>query len=176
REALLQRASTQLGVPVDRLRVKDGVIRAKADAPKSVSYAELIGGRTFGVPLNAAAKRNPPSEWTILGKPVPREEIPAMVAGQFEFVHNVRVPGMLHGQVVRPPAVGATLVTVEDTSVRGIPGIVKVVVKKNFVGVVAEKPWQALQAANKLKVTWTPGTGLPPQRDLYEYLRNQKLT
>src|SRR5207302_9825457 len=62
------------------------------------------------------------------------------------------------------------------TSVRGIPGIVKVVVKKNFVGVVAEKPWQALQAANKLKVTWTLGTGLPPQRRLYEHLRNQKLT
>lgn len=176
REALLQRASTQLGVPVDRLGVKDGVIRAKADSSKSVNYAELIGGRAFGVPLNPAAKRKPPSEWTVLGKPVPREEIPAMVAGQFEFVHNVRVPGMLHGQVVRPPAVGATLVSVEDTSVRNVPGIVKVVVKKNFVGVVAEKPWQALQAANKLKVTWTPGTGLPPQRDLYEYLRNQKLT
>ena len=84
-----------------------------------------------------------------------------MAAGQFEFVHNVRVSGMLHGQVVRPPAVGAMLVSVEDTSVRGVPGIVKVVVKNNFVGVVAEKPWQALQAANKLKVTWTPGTRLP---------------
>ena len=176
REALLQHASAHLGVPVDRLAVKDGVIRAKADPSKSVSYAELIGGRTFGVPLNAAAKRKHPSEWTILGKPVPREEIPAMVAGQFEFVHSVRVPGMLHGQVVRPPAVGATLVGVDDSSVRDIPGIVKVVVKKNFVGVVAEKPWQALQAANKLKVTWTPGTGLPPQGEFYEYLRNQKPT
>ena len=176
REALLQHASAHLGVPVDRLAVKDGVIRAKADASKSVSYAELIGGRTFGVPLNAAAKRKHPSEWTILGKPVPREEIPAMVAGQFEFVHSVRVPGMLHGQVVRPPAVGATLVGVDESSVRDIPGIVKVVVKKNFVGVVAEKPWQALQAANKLKVTWTPGTGLPPQGEFYEYLRNQKPT
>ena len=176
REALLQRASAQLGVPVDRLAVKDGVIRAKADPSKSASYAELVGDRTFGVPLNPGAKRKHPSEWTILGKPVPREEIPAMAAGQFEFVHNVRVPGMLHGQVVRPPAVGATLVSVEEGSVRGVPGIVKVVVKNNFVGVVAEKPWQALQAANKLKVTWTPGTGLPRQRDFYEYLRNQKPT
>ena len=176
REALLQRASAQMGVPVDHLGVKDGVIRAKADSSKGVTYAELIGGRTFGIPLNPAAKRKHSSEWTVLGKPVPREEIPAMVAGQFEFVHNVRIPGMVHGQVVRPPAVGATLVGVEDTSVRRIPGIVKVVVKKNFVGVVTEKPWQALQAANKLKVTWTLGTGLPPQRDFYEHLRNQKLT
>ena len=176
REALLQRASTQLGVSVDRLAVKDGVIRAKADPSKNASYAELVGDRTFGVPLNPGAKRKHPSEWAILGKPVPRVEIPAMAAGQFEFVHNVRVSGMLHGQVVRPPAVGAMLVSVEDTSVRGVPGIVKVVVKNNFVGVVAEKPWQALQAANKLKVTWTPGTGLPLQRDFHEYLRNQKPT
>ena len=176
REALLQRASTQLGVSVDRLAVKDGVIRAKADPSKSASYAELVGDRTFGVPLNPGAKRKHPSEWAILGKPVPRVEIPAMAAGQFEFVHNVRVPGMLHGQVMRPPAVGATLVSVEESSVRGVPGIVKVVVKNNFVGVVAEKPWQALQAANKLKVTWTPGTGLPLQRDFHEYLRNQKPT
>jgi len=99
-----------------------------------------------------------------------------MVAGQFEFVHNVRVPDMLHGQVVRPPAVGATLVNVEEASVRDIPGIVKVVVKNNFVGVVAQKTWQALQAANKLNVNWTPGTGLPLQRDFHEYLRTQKPT
>jgi nicotinate dehydrogenase subunit B len=176
REALLQRASTQLDVSVDRLAVKDGVIRAKTGSSKSVSYAELIGGRTFGVPLIPGAKRKHPSEWTILGKSVPREEIPAMVAGQFEFVHNVRVPGMLYGQVVRPPAVGATLVGVEEASVGDVPGVVKVVVKNNFVGVVAEKPWQALHAANKLKVTWTPGSGLPPQRDFYDYLRNQKPT
>ena len=70
---------------------------------------------------------------------------------------------MLHGRVVRPPAVGATLVNVDESSVSGMPGFVKVVVKKNFVGVVAQKPWQAIQAANQLKVNWTPGTGLPKQ-------------
>ena len=176
REALLQRASTRLGVSVDGLAVKDGVIRAKADPSKSVRYAELVGDRTFGIPLNPGAKRKHPSEWSILGKPVPRVEVPAMVAGQFEFVHNVRVPGMLHGQVVRPAAVGATLVSIDEASVRDVPGIVKVVVKNNFVGVVAEKPWQALQAANKLKVSWTPGTGLPLQRDFYKNLRSQKPT
>ena len=83
--------------------------------------------------------------------------MPAIVTGQFEFVHNVRVPGMLHGRVVRPPTAGATVMSVDESSVEGMPGLVKVVVKKNFVGVVAEKPWQAMQAADKLKVTWTPG-------------------
>ena len=80
---------------------------------------------------------------------------------------------MLHGRVVRPPAVGATLVSVDESSVKDLPGVVKVVVRKNFVGVVAEKPWQAIQAAEKLKVTWTPGTGLPKQSDFYESLRKQ---
>ena len=68
---------------------------------------------------------------------------------QFEFVHNVRVPGMLHGRVVRPPSPGATVVSVDESSVRDLPGLVKVVVKNNFVGVVAEKPWQAMQAADE---------------------------
>ena len=110
----------------------------------------------------------------MLGKPVPRLDMPAMVTAQFEFVHNVRVPGMLHGRVVRPPAVGATLAAVDESSVRQVPGFVKVVVKKNFVGVVAEKPWQAIQAARALKATWTPGPGLPNHGDFYDYLRNQK--
>jgi nicotinate dehydrogenase subunit B len=176
REALLQLASKQLGVPVDQLAAKDGVISVKADPSKKVSYGQLVGGKKFDLKLDSNAKRKSPSEWTVLGKPVPRPDLPAMVTGQFEFVHNVRVPGMLHGMVVRPPAVGATVVNVDESSVAGLPGLVKVVVKKNFVGVVAEKHWQAIQAANKLKVTWTPGAGLPNHADFYNYLRNQKPT
>jgi nicotinate dehydrogenase subunit B len=99
-----------------------------------------------------------------------------MVTAELEYVHHVRVPGMLHGRVVRPPAVGATTVRVDDTSVAGMAGVVKVVTKGHFVGVVAEKPWQAIQAAAKLRVTWTPGTGLPPQRTFYEHLRQQQHT
>src|SRR6185503_14110118 len=138
-----------------------------------IGYGDLVGGRTFAMPLNPAAKRKHPSEWTILGTPVRRVEFPDMVTGRFEYVHNVRVPGMLHGRVVRPPAVGATLVSVDESSISGMPGLVKVVVKKNFVGVVAEKPWQAIQAAGKLKATWTPGAGLPAQTDFYDHVRKQ---
>src|SRR5262249_6255890 len=151
-------------------------ISIKANPGKKVRYGELVGGQTFAVALNPGAKRKPPSDWTILGKPLPRVDIPSMATGQFEYVHNVRVPGMLHGQVMRPPAVGATLVRVDEASVQGLPGLVKVVVKKDFVGVVAEKPWQALHAAEKLKATWKSGSGLPNQPGFYEYLRNQKPT
>jgi nicotinate dehydrogenase subunit B len=173
REALLRLASQRLAVPVDQLAVSAGVIRAKTDAAKRVGYGELIGGRTFDLSLSTSARRKHPSEWTVLGKPVGRVDLPAMATGQFEFVHNVRVPGMLHGRVVRPPEVGATLVSVDETSVRDVAGLVKVVVRKNFVGVVAEKPWQAIQAAERLKATWTPGAGLPSHLDFYSYLRNQ---
>src|SRR5438132_9095751 len=99
RELLIQRAATRLNVPADQLTAKDGVITSRSDASKRVTYGELIGSQKFGAALSTNAKRKPASEWTILGKPIPRIEIPAMVTGQFEFVHNVPVPGMLHRQV-----------------------------------------------------------------------------
>jgi nicotinate dehydrogenase subunit B len=95
------------------------------------------------------------------------------MTGQFEFVHHVRIPGMLHGRVVRPPEMGATLLQVDDQSVRSVPGLVKVVVRKNFVGVVAETQYQAALAARKLAVQWNPGPELPPQKNFFEYLQKQ---
>jgi CO/xanthine dehydrogenase Mo-binding subunit len=172
REALLQMAAQRMGVPATILHVDEGVISGGGRA--SLTYGDLIGGRKFNVTLNPNAKRKPMSEWTILGKPVPRLDLPALVTGRFEFVHNVRVPGMLHGRVVRPPEVGATLVSVDEGSISRMPGFVKIVVKKNFVGVVAEKPWQAAQMAVALKAEWTKGTGLPAQHEFYDSLRNDK--
>jgi nicotinate dehydrogenase subunit B len=176
REALIKMASQQLSVPVDELTAADGAISAKSDPSKKVTYGQLLGGKKFNLTLDPKAKRKPPSQWTVLGTPAQRSDIPEIVTGQFEFVHNVRLPGMLHGRVVRPPAAGATVMSVDESSVQGMPGLVKVVVKKNFVGVVAEKPWQALQAAEKLKVTWSSGSGLTRPSDFYEQLRNQKPT
>jgi nicotinate dehydrogenase subunit B len=176
RQALMQLASQRLGVPVEQLAAKDGVISVKGDPSKKATYGELVGGKKFNMVLDGKAKRKHPSEWTVLGKPIPRPDMPAIATGQFEFVHNVRLPGMLHGRVVRPPAIGATVVNVDEGSVANMPGVVKVVVKKNFVGVVAQKPWQAIQAADKLKVSWTPGVGLPSHADFFETLRNQKPT
>ena len=174
REALLRLAAQRLRVPVDQLTVVDGVVSVQGDASRWVGYGELVGGKTFNLTLSATAKRKAPGEWTVLGKAAGRVDMAAMAAGTFEFVHNVRLPGMLHGRVVRPPAVGATVVSVDEGSIRDLPGVVKVVVKKNFVGVVCAKPWQAIQAAETLQVTWTPGAGLPSHPDFYTHLRNQK--
>jgi nicotinate dehydrogenase subunit B len=170
REALLQMASTQWNVPVDRLTAGNGVVR---HGTQTISYGELIGGRKFNLSLNPNAKRKAPREWTILGNSVKRLDMPEMVTGHFEFVHNVRVPGMVHGRVVRPPTVGATVGSVDESSVSSMPGFIKVVVKKDFVGVVFEKQWQAVQAANQIRVTWKPGPALPPQNTFYDRMRTQ---
>jgi CO/xanthine dehydrogenase Mo-binding subunit len=171
REALIRLASARLGVGADQLRVADGRVRTVAVPVREVAFADLIGGRRFDLALDPAAPRRPPRDWVVLGTPVPRLDMPAMVAGRFEFVHNVRVPGMLHGAVIRPPAIGARLATVDESSVRDLPGLVRVVRRNDFLGVVAEKPWQALQAARALRATWTEGAGLPPRDRLYEDLR-----
>jgi nicotinate dehydrogenase subunit B len=171
REALAGMAAQKLGVPADQLAIENGVVSAKDG--RHVSYGELIGGKHFEIPVNAAAKRRSPGEWKVLGKPVPSLDRSALMTGTFEFVHNVHVPGMVHGRVVRPPEIGATVASVDEKSVEHVPGLIKVVVRKNFIGVVAEKQWQAAQAAKDLKVDWKPVPGLPPQKDFYDYLRKQ---
>ena len=176
REALLQLGSKHLSIPLEDLAAVDGTIRSKSDASKKVAYADLVAGKKFDLKLDPAAKRKPASEWTVLGKPIGRPDMAQMATGTFEYVHNVRVPGMLHGMVVRPAAVGANLMDVDESSVSGMPGFVKVVVKKNFVGVVAEKNWQAVQMARALKVTWSAAPELPKQETFYDHLRNQKPT
>src|SRR5262249_51018737 len=147
RQTLLRLASERLGAPINTLAAADGTVYVSSDRSKRVSYGDLVAGRTFNVPMDASAPRQTPSEWKVLGYPVARLDMRAMVTGQFDFVHNVRVPGMVHGAVVRPPTVGAALENVDESAVRGMPGFIRVVVKKNFVGVVCEKPWQAVQAA-----------------------------
>jgi nicotinate dehydrogenase subunit B len=176
RETLVRLASSRLGAAPQELVAKDGAVTVKATPSRTVAYGALIGGRKFEVQLDPKAARKHPREWTVLGTPVPRVDMRAMATGQFEFVHNVRVPGMLHGRVVRPPSPGATVMGVDESSVRGMAGLVKVVVKANFVGVVADKPWQAMQIAEKLRVTWTPGARLSPQRDVYQQIRKEPST
>jgi len=171
REALISMAANQLGEPTDQLAVVDGVIAGKTG--RRITYAELIGSKQFNLPLSKTARRRSPSQWKVLGKPIHALETAALMTGQFEFVHNVRVPGMLHGRVVRPSEVGATVASVDESAVKQIPGVVKVVVRNNFVGVIAEKEWQAVKAARQLKVKWNSGPALPAQKTFFDTMRKQ---
>jgi nicotinate dehydrogenase subunit B len=171
RETLLGLAAKKFGEPINSLTAANGVITGASG--RRVTYKELVGGRHFNLALNPAAKRRTPDQWTALGKPVPSLDGSALMTGRFEFIHSVRVPHMLHGRVVRPPGMGATVADVDRSSVAHIAGLVKVVVRKDFVGVVAETQYAAMLAARQLAVRWNEGPELPSQKDFFEHVQGQ---
>jgi CO/xanthine dehydrogenase Mo-binding subunit len=183
RRVLVDMGAEKLGLPADQLIVVDGVVLAKSDPSKKVSYAELIGGRYFNVQLDwnkqygntlyAPGKAQPKDfrEHKIVGQPIKREDIAPKVFCQEDFCTDVKVPGMLHGRVIRPKIAGAAPVKVDESSIKDIPGA-KVVWQKGFIGVVAEKEWDAINAAQKLKVEWSSANPpFPEQASLYDHIR-----
>ncbi len=109
----------------------------------------------------------------MVGQSPQRDDIPAKVDGTHQWAVDVKLPGMLHARNVKPPVAGAKLLSVDESSVRGIPGFVKVIVKGNYVAVVCEREEQAVRAARQLKVNWQkPSTApFPSSDDLFEYMR-----
>jgi len=176
RQTLLSLASSHLGEPAEQLVVRDGVVSVKGDSTKQVSYERLIGGQRFERAVTKNAPLKAPGRYSIVGKPVRRVDIPAKVTGTHVYVQNVRVRGMLHGRVVRPSAIGAVLGGVDEASVAGMPSVVKVVTQGNFVGVVAEREEQAIQAASALKVTWQTPRPLPAMTALWDTIRDAPTT
>jgi nicotinate dehydrogenase subunit B len=172
RAVLLKLASERLGVPVDQLSVKDGVVSATSDASKKVSYGDLIGGQRFNLKITGKAQPKKVSELKVVGRSVRHVDVHDKVRSRHPYVQNLRVPGMLHGRVVRPPGINATLVSV-DGFPKKIPGLVKVVVQKDFVGVVCEREEQAIRAAHELKVTWKDPAGVPTYDELFESMVKQ---
>ncbi|HET7440640.1 MAG TPA: molybdopterin cofactor-binding domain-containing protein, partial [Terriglobales bacterium] len=174
RHALLEQAAQQLGVPATELTVEQGIVRAHSG--KQVSYAKLIGGKTFSLKVDKQAPLKDPASYKTVGQSVARSDIPAKVTGQFTYMQDFKVPGMLHGRVVRPPAIGATLQSVDESSVKDIAGLVKVVRENNFLGVVAETEWSAITAAQQLKANWSNWESLPEQSKLWEHVRATKVS
>jgi len=173
RDGLWTLASQQLDADISQLSVNNGVVSLKSDPTQAVSYGQLLLGNRFHLTLNTQTVPKDPKTYTVLGTSVPRLDLPAKATGQFQYVQQVRLPGMLHGKVVRPQTAGATVGNVDQSSVAGLPGNVQVVVKNNFVGVVADTEWHAIQAAGALNVTWNPGPALPDQPTLYTWITQQ---
>jgi CO/xanthine dehydrogenase Mo-binding subunit len=172
RAALVELASKRLNVPAEQLVTADGVVSLRGTPTKKVSYAELIGGKQFNVKFTGKAKPKQPKDYKIVGKSVARWDIPDKVFGTFTYMQDVKVEGMLHGRVVRPPAHGASVVSIDESSVAHVPGLVKVVREHDLVGVVAMREEQAIAAAAALKVTWSDWSALPEMKDLHTTLRN----
>ena len=157
REALLALAAERLQRPAGELSLADGTVRA-ADG-RSVAFAALLGSGGFDVKMNPKAALKPPARYAIVGKSLPRPDIPAKVTGRHVFVHDFVVPGMLHGRVLRAPAVGAKVEAVDESSVAALSGV-RVVRIADFVGVVAADEWAAVRAARELRVRWSESAPL----------------
>ncbi|MGB8678326.1 MAG: molybdopterin cofactor-binding domain-containing protein, partial [Pseudolabrys sp.] len=183
RRVLVEMAAGLLSTPVEQLVVNGGVVSSRADATKQISYEQMIGGKYFNVQLDwnkqfgntlyAPGKAQPknPSEHKIVGQPIKREDVAPKVFAQEDFVTDVKVPGMVHGRMIRPDVAGAVPVKVDESSIKEIPGA-KVVWDKGFLGVVADKEWDAIQAAQKLKVEWSQvDPPFPEQAWLYDHIR-----
>lgn len=171
RQFLLAEAAARWNVRTEQLEVRDGVVFNRGDdTAKGLGYGDLIAGRRIELTLATDAPLKSPDAYKIVGKSTPRVDIPAKATGELSFVHDVRVPGMLHGRVVRPPYAGVaqgdfmgnSLLHVDEDSIGHLPGIVKVVVIRDFVGIVAEREEVAQQAVKRLSVQWKTVEGLPP--------------
>ena len=184
RRVLVEMAATKLGLSADALTVTNGVVHAKDDSNKKASYAELIGGRYFNVqldwnkqwgnPLYAPGKAQPkdPKNHKIVGQPIAREDIAPKVYAQEDFCTDIKRPGMVHGRMIRPAVAGSVPVKVDESSIKDIPGA-RVVWEKAFLGVVADNEWDAIKAADKLKVEWSEVKApFPDQTALYEHIRS----
>jgi nicotinate dehydrogenase subunit B len=181
RQFLIARAAERLELPIDQLGIEDGLIRGQDSRSinRSVTYGELIGDEVIRLELANDTDVKEASQYRIVGQSVPRVDLPAKATGELVYVHDMRVPDMLHGRVVRPPYagvdagafVGTSLIEVDESSVRDIPGLVAVVRIGDFIGVVAEREENAIKAAARLKISWKSTPTLPDLTDIDTALR-----
>ena len=187
RQELLKLASARLDSPVDKLTVTDGVVSVIGNPSKKIAYGDLLGGKRFNIRITAAgvgwdmkvAPEVPaknPKDYKIVGKSIPRVDLPEKFTGEFVYSQDASVPGMLHGRVVRPATSLSAPASIDESSIQNIPGVVKIVREGTFVGVVAETEWAAIQAARTLKVTWSEPTlkMMSGPSQVFDYLKNTK--
>ncbi len=174
RQRLLTEAARHFKCSASSLVIDNGVIRFNASG-KSITYGQLVGGKPFSLHVDGNAPLKNPDSYTIVGKSIRRPEIEANVTGKFTYVQDFKVPGMLHGRVIRPPSMGATLLSVDESSVRGISGIFKIVRRDNFLAVTAETEWAAIKASQQLKAKWSQWAALPDESRLWEHVRATKV-
>ena len=172
RLALFERASERLGVPREQLEVHAGVISVRGAPDQRIGYGELQGGQPFARQISGRAPHKEPQDYQVIGSNARRVDLAGKFTGAPSFVHDLRLPGMLHGRVVRARRPGARVLRLNDSAVQGA----QVIRLGNFIGVVAEHEEQAIKAAAQLQVTWEETEDLPPMEHLYDWMRAQATT
>jgi CO/xanthine dehydrogenase Mo-binding subunit len=169
REALIALAAARTGFAPSEFDVAAGAVQPKGGGT-AIPFADLIGDKRFNVKLDPKAKLHDPASYVVVGKALPRPDIPAKVTGRHVYVHDFVVDGMLHGRVVRPPAVGARLLGVDESSIDSIPGV-RIVRIADFLGVVAAGEWDAVSAARMLKASWSESARLLGASGVRDWMR-----
>jgi nicotinate dehydrogenase subunit B len=169
RQALLRLGAQQLQRPESELTVADGYVQPVGTG-LGASFATLMNVKRLDMKIDPKAPVKDPAEYKIVGKPILRSDVPGKATGRNVFMQDLVVPGMLHGRVVRPPSIGAKLVSVDESSIRKLPSV-SVVRIENFLGVVSSDEWAAVRAARELKATWTEWQGLPGSDEIERHVR-----
>ncbi len=176
RTALLASAAQRLGVAAGELATSaDGRVVVKADPSRAARYADLVGEQGLALKVDPKVVTRPHGDYKLIGRSIPRVDIPAKVTGEFTFVHDFRLPGMLHARVLRPTELGAKLLAVDDSAAKALPGFVRTVRKGDFLAVVARDEWTAIKAMRAVQPSWGPGTGLPDQATVFADWRERKI-
>lgn len=173
RQAILNLGAKQLNRPAAELTIAAGTVRP-ASGGSGVSVAMLVGGKRLEWQVDPKAPLQDPLKYSVVGKPLLRPDVPGKCTGTRTYLQDLQVPGMLHGRVIHPPAMGATLVSVDETSIRNIPDV-QVVRIENFLAVVASDEWAAVRAAAELKAQWTDWAGLPGSDGLDHFVRQSPI-
>ena len=170
RELLIAEAARRLDLPVENLRTDNGAV-ISSDG-RRLGYGDLVAAEMLHVQAQPKSKLKDPASFKVVGQPVPRLDIPAKVTGGAAYVQDMRLPGMVHARVVRPPSNGAQLTDCDTSAVEKMPGVIKVVRDGNFLAVVAAKEFQCIKAMNALSVAakWKQTPSLPKQDDLLHVL------
>ncbi len=171
-QALRSLAAQQIGVSSNALRARDGMIGIGHNLNRAVSYGDLLGQQQIQLTSDPNVALQSPRDYSLVGTPVARVDLPDKFMANFTYVQDVAVEGMLHGRVVRPAGRNATLDSLDDSAAKAVPGFVQVVQNQNFVGVVARDEWAAIQAAKALNVTWDQGAPLAAEADLPQTLQD----
>ena len=173
RQAILNLGATQLKRSAGDLTIAGGTVRPSGGGA-GVTIGKLIGGKRLNLLVDAKAPLKDQTTYTIVGRPLLRPDVPAKCTGKREYVQDHTMPSMLHGRVIRPPAIGAKLVSVDESSISGIPDV-RVVRIESFLGLVSPDEWAAVRAARELKATWTEWEGLPGSDGLTHYVRESAI-
>ncbi|MEO8307725.1 MAG: molybdopterin cofactor-binding domain-containing protein [Pseudomonadota bacterium] len=178
RAALLGRAAVELKAPVERLTVSRGIVSVSGAPRKSVAYGELLGGETFNLEITGKVPLKAASAYRLVGKRTVRGDLAGKVSARHTYIQHLRLPGMVHARIVRPRgqgnhASGARVISIDDSALAEIPGA-RVLRKGDFIGVVAPREWDAVRAAQVLKVEWESPETLPGVGDLHAHMRSAK--